>query len=218
MRYDLHVHSKYSRDGYMDPKLIVKKARQCGLSGVAVTDHNTIKGGLITKKYETDDLKVIVGSEVNTNRGEVMGLFLNEEIKSFQFPEVVEEIRDQDGIVITPHPFDEIRANGINPTKEDTSFIDCVEIFNSRCLLDKYNFKAKEFAARNKLKFSAGSDAHFAREIGKAGIRVNTESKNINDLKKILLRGDSASFGEKSNFVNLILTKVIKTWRKTGSG
>lgn len=85
MKYDLHVHSKYSVDGYVEPEVIVKTAQKRGLSGVAVTDHNTIKGGLKAKKYETEDLRVIVGSEIETNRGEVIGLFLSEEIKSHLF-------------------------------------------------------------------------------------------------------------------------------------
>ena len=103
MKYDLHVHSKYSIDGCIEPETIVKTAHKRGLSGVAVTDHNTIQGGLESKKYETDDLKVIVGSEIETNRGEVIGLFLCDEITSNIFAYVVQEIKDQNGLVIIPH-------------------------------------------------------------------------------------------------------------------
>lgn len=218
MRYDLHVHSKYSSDGYLDPKTIVKVARKRGLSGIALTDHNTLKGGLKTKEYETDDFKVIVGSEINTDRGEVIGLFLSEEIKSNMFPDVTEEIKDQNGIVIIPHPFDELRGNGIKPKKEDTKFLDGVEIFNSRCILEKYNYKAHEFAMENGLKYTAGSDAHFAGEIGKAGIITDFEIDDVDDLRKSVLRDKSIIFCRKSNFINLGLTKVLKIWRKASSG
>lgn len=219
MKYDLHVHSKYSSDGYLDPEVIIQTARKRGLSGVAITDHNTIQGGLETKKYETEDVHVIVGSEIKTDRGEVIGLFLNEEIQPSRFTDVVQEIKDQNGIVITPHPFDKIRGNGIKPTKDDASMIDCVEVYNSRCLLSKYNLQAQEFALEHKLRISAGSDAHFASEIGKAGIMVNTELNQSDELKKILLKGNSSFFGEKSSFINLGLTKVLKIWRKrTASG
>lgn len=211
MKYDLHVHSKYSIDGYIEPKVIFQTARKMGLSGVAVTDHNTIQGGIEAKKYETDDLKVIVGSEIETNRGEVIGLFLSEEIKSNIFPDVVQEIKDQNGLVITPHPFDDIRGNGIKPTSDDIQLVDCVEVYNSRCLLERYNRQANEFAQANKLKISAGSDAHFAREIGKAGIIVKSEITNPDEL----LKENPLVYGTKTGIINLGLTKIIKTWRKS---
>ena len=56
MKYDLHTHSKYSSDGYIEPKMMVKIAAKVGLSGIAVTDHNTIKGGLEAKKYENSEI------------------------------------------------------------------------------------------------------------------------------------------------------------------
>lgn len=210
MKYDLHVHSKYSVDGYTEPEVIVKAACKRGLSGVAVTDHNTIQGGLKAKKYETDDLKVIVGSEIETDRGEVIGLFLSEDIKSNIFPDVVQEIKDQNGLVIIPHPFDKIRGNGIKPVDDDAHLVDCVEVYNSRCLLEKYNHQAYEFASSNKLKVSAGSDAHFAKEIGRAGIIVNSEITQPEEL----LGENPIIFGAKSNIINLGLTKILKTWRK----
>ncbi|NYB26929.1 MAG: PHP domain-containing protein [Methanobacteriaceae archaeon] len=210
MNYDLHVHSKYSIDGYTEPKVIVKTAHKRGLSGVAVTDHNTIQGGLKAKEYETDDLKVIVGSEIETDRGEVIGLFLSEEVKSNTFPEVVQEIKDQNGLVIIPHPFDNIRGNGIKPTSEDIPFVDCVEVYNSRCLLERYNHRASEFAQSSKLNISAGSDAHFAREIGRAGIIVNSEINNPDEL----LKETPIVFGTKTGIIHLGLTKILKTWRK----
>jgi len=213
LKYDLHIHSKYSSDGYCDPKVLVKTAIKKGLSGIAVTDHNTIRGGLETIKYENNDLQVIIGSEVNTDRGEVIGLFLTEEIKSNAFIEVVDEIKEQNGVVIIPHPFDEIRGNGINPQEKDAKLVDFVEVFNSRCLFQKYNDKACEFAVENGLKFVAGSDAHFAHEIGKAGIIISEE-----DVRESFSRGKIAIFGEKSNLINLGLTKVLKIWRKASSG
>ncbi len=218
MKYDLHVHSKYSKDGYLEPKSIVKKACKIGLNGLAITDHNTIKGGLKTLKYQKDNIQVIVGSEISTDRGEVIGLFLDEEIKSDVFMEVVQEIRDQNGVVILPHPFDAIRRNGIMPTEEDVPSVDCVEVYNSRCLLEKFNHKAWDFAVTNNLQISAGSDAHFAGEIGKAGIKTDMVIDHLEELRELLLQGNMTFFGEKSNIINLGLTKVLKIWRKTGYG
>lgn len=210
MKYDLHVHSKYSSDGYVDPKSLIKVAIKKGLSGIAVTDHNNLKGGFKAKEYENDDFKVIVGCEINTDRGEVTGLFLRDEIKSNIFPEVVEEIKDQNGLVILPHPFDELRGNGLYPQKEDAKLVDFVEVFNSRCLFQRYNDKALEFAVENGLKFAAGSDAHFAGEIGKAGIIIKEDN-----IREALIKDEITIYGVRSSFINLGLTKVLKTWRKT---
>ena len=100
MKYDFHTHTKYSCDGYIEPKMLVKVAVKAGLSGIAVTDHNTVKGGLDAKKYENNEIEVIVGSEILTDRGEVIGIFLTDEIKSKRFIDVVDEIKAQNGIVV----------------------------------------------------------------------------------------------------------------------
>jgi hypothetical protein len=210
MKFDLHTHTKYSSDGVVEPEKLVKTAIQRGLSGIAITDHDTIKGSLRAKKYETENFEVIVGSEISTERGEVIGLFLSDEIKSHIFMEVLEEIKEQDGIIVLPHPFDDIRRNGVNPDRKDIKSVDCIESFNSRCLRQKYNIKANQFARTNGLSVVAGSDAHFASEIGNAGVIINGD-----DLREALIKKELRIFGEKSSLVNLVVTKIVKTWRSS---
>ena len=208
MKYDFHTHTKYSSDGYVEPKMLVKVAKKAGLSGIAVTDHNTIKGGLMAKKYENYGIEVIVGSEVLTDKGEVIGLFLTEEIKSTGFLDVVNEIKAQSGVVVLPHPFDRIRSTSIHPGPQDVSFIDSVEVFNSRCVRRIYNDRATNFAVENGLNIIAGSDAHFENEIGNAGVKTKNE-----DIKEAVLNGDFTVFGRRSNIINPVTTKLIKIWR-----
>jgi predicted metal-dependent phosphoesterase TrpH len=208
MKYDFHTHSKYSADGYIEPKTMLKLAVKVGLSGIAITDHNTIKGGLNAKKYENKEIQVIVGSEILTDKGEVIGIFLSEEIKSFQFIDVIEEIKAQNGVVIVPHPFDRIRNTSLHPTNYNASFIDNVEVFNSRCVRQVYNNMAADYAKENNINIIAGSDAHFENEIGNAG--VITESDNI---KEAVLSGDFTVFGKRSNILNPVTTKLLKMWR-----
>ena len=208
MKYDLHSHSKYSSDGILDPRKIIKVAIKKGLDGIAVTDHNTIKGGLEAKKYETDDFNVIIGSEVMTTKGEVIGLFLSEEIKSKDFYDVIGEIKAQNGIVVLPHPFDEWRYASF-PAKEDVKYIDNIEIFNSRCVKKKYNDNAGKFAKKYKLGVTGGSDAHFANEIGHAGIIVETD-----DVYEAILKNNLQVFGKTSTNLNHVFTKMLKTWKK----
>jgi len=208
MKYDFHTHTKYSSDGYVEPKMIVKVAMKRGLSGVAVTDHNTIRGGLESKKYENDMIEVIVGSEILTDRGEVIGLFLEEEITSTNFIEVVEEIKSQNGVVVLPHPFDTIRNTAFHPLAEDAKYVDNIEVFNSRCVLQKYNDNAKLYATKHELNIVAGSDAHFENEIGNAGVITETE-----DIRRALLNNDFTVYGKKSNIINPLTTKLLKIWR-----
>ena len=237
MRFDLHTHSKYSSDGYLNPQTIVKTALKRGLSGVAVTDHNTIRGGKETSKYVNREskilkkgFKVIIGSEISTTQGEIIGLFLNEEIKSKDPVEVMEEIRDQDGVVIVPHPFDVIRNESFTPQEEHIKLIHKIEVFNSRCVKTEFNQDAMEFASQHGLGLSAGSDAHFANELGKAGIKIGNpemgksdieiekmDIENIN-IREIILKNEYQIFGQKSSVINHGFTKALKIWRKARYG
>ena len=213
MKYDLHIHSKYSSDGVLEPQKIVKIAMKRGLNGIAITDHNTIKGGLEAKKYETEEFTVIVGSEIATERGELIGLFLSEEIKSRYVQDVISEIKEQDGFAVLPHPFDELRHSAFHPSEEDVKFIDGVEGFNSRCVFQKYNKRAVEFAIKHNLTITSGSDAHFMNEIGNGGIITE-----IKDIREALIKKEVKIFGKRSPLVNHIGTKVLKLWRKIRSG
>jgi predicted metal-dependent phosphoesterase TrpH len=208
-KYDFHCHSKYSSDGFLDPKKMVKIALKKGISGIAITDHNTIKGGLKAKKYESDEFQVVVGSEINTDRGEVLGFFLSEEIQARKFVEVTQEIRAQNGLVVIPHPFDHIRSMALYPDDDDSEFIDGIEVFNSRCIFQIYNQKAVDFASKNNLMSIAGSDAHFLNEIGKGGIITESD-----DLQEAVIKEDFTVFGEKSWFINLLITEMLKLRRK----
>lgn len=209
MKYDLHIHSKYSSDGVLDPEKIVKIAMKRGLNGFAITDHNTIKGGIKAKRYERENFKVIIGSEISTERGEIIGLFLEEEIKSKDVQDVISEIKEQNGIIIIPHPFDELRHSAFHPTDEDAKFIDCIEGFNSRCVFQKYNKEAVEFAMEHKLTITGGSDAHFANEIGNGGIITEKE-----DVRAAIIKNNVRIFGKRSSLVNHVGTKILKTMRK----
>ncbi len=218
-RFDLHVHSKYSKDGFLDVSDVLRIAAKRGLSGIALTDHNTIKGALEAKKLEAKGLCIIVGSEVMTDRGEVIGLFLSEEVRSREFLSVISEIKDQDGLVIIPHPFDEMRSSALSPDDDEARLADAVEVFNSRCVFQKYNDRALELARRLSLGLCAGSDAHFGNEIGIAGIIA--ESDDPQEIKDALIRGDENKmlvYGRRSPLINHAFTKVLKRWRRARSG
>ncbi len=209
MKYDLHIHSKYSSDGVLEPEEIVRFAIKKGLDGIAITDHNTILGGVRAKEYETENFEVIIGSEVMTERGEITGLFLSREIKSKDVQGVIAEIKAQGGLVVIPHPFDGLRYSSFHPNEEDATFIDAIEGFNSRCLFQNYNKKAVDFALQCGLAVTGGSDAHFVNEIGTSGIVTDTS-----DVKAAILRHDVALFGAKSSLLYHARTQLLKTKRR----
>ena len=209
MKFDLHIHSKYSHDGVLEPDEIVRIAKQRSLSGIAITDHDTIRGGQEAKKYETKDFKIIIGAEIMTEVGEITGLFLSKEVKSRRFQEVIAEIKAQGGLVIVPHPFDLLRRSAFHITEEHAGLVDAIEGFNSRCVFQSYNRKAFEFAARHNLPVIGGSDAHYNNEIGLAGIITNSD-----DIRRAIMQPELRLFGKRSPVLNHARTKTRKLWRK----
>jgi len=164
---DFHIHSIFSRDGRLAPESVVTIARRKGLKVVAVTDHNTIEGGLAVRAVAPSDLEVIVGAEIYTNQGELIGLGLEREIESRDLREVVREIHSQGGKVYVPHPFDRLRRSALRGSIYDIlPEIDFIESFNGRCLIQGDNDKAAAFAEDHGIPGLRGSDGHFAFEIG----------------------------------------------------
>lgn len=153
----------------LEPAIIIKIAKKRGLGGVAITDHNTIKGSLQAGKInDKGNFHIIPGAEIRTEYGDLIGLYLHEEIKSRHFDEVVEEIKKQGGIAILPHPY---RKGKTIPLKLIEN-IDAIEVLNSRSSR-KSNGDSLALAISQNKAFSAGSDAHVAFEIGKSFIEVN---------------------------------------------
>ena len=152
---DFHVHSFFSFDSLTAPREILRKARVKGLNGVAVTDHDTIEGGLATARLNTDpDFLVIVGAEYTTEVGDIIGLFLSHEIASREPSELIKNIHDQQGLVLLPHPF-----HGHRLPSEIVEKVDIVEVFNARETPEN-NQKALTFAKRLNKPGLCGSDAH----------------------------------------------------------
>lgn len=209
IKIDLHIHSKYSSDGVLDPQEIVRIAKIRGLNGIAITDHNTIKGAQEATRYETEYFKVIVGAEIMTEKGEITGLFLSEEVASRKCREVIAEIRGQGGMVIVPHPFDGLRRSAFHITKEYVSLVDAIEGFNSRCVFQRYNKAAIKFAAQHNLPVVGGSDAHYANEIGLAGIIIHSDN-----IRRAILQSELQLFGKRSSVLNHARTKIRKLCRK----
>ena len=161
---DLHMHTDWSHDCSIPASDLIDHAEHIGLGGIAVTDHNVFGGALEAVELgRRRDLVVIAGEEVKTDgQGEVIGLFLSEEIpRGMSFADSIQAIREQGGLVYLPHPFDRMHAIPDPATlHRHVAEIDVFEVFNARLLRDSFNDEALRFAQKYRLLMGAGSDAH----------------------------------------------------------
>jgi predicted metal-dependent phosphoesterase TrpH len=173
---DLHLHTSWSHDCSIEVDELLDHAEAQGLGAIAVTDHNVFGGAReAVESARARDLIVIPGEEVKTaDQGEVIGLFLREEIpRGMSFGETIEAIRAQGGLVYLPHPFDRLHAI---PSPADLhrhlAEIDVLEVYNARLLFEAYNEEALRFARKYNLTPGAGSDAHVLAGVGTGAVRM----------------------------------------------
>jgi len=173
---DLHMHTSWSHDCTVDPADLIMYAEAVGLGAIAVTDHNSLGGALETAELASGrDLVVIPGEEVKTDgQGEVIGLFLQEEIpRGLSFADTIAAIRRQGGFVYVPHPFDRLHAIPDPATlHKHLADIDIFEVYNARLLFEGYNDEAVRFAGKYNLMVGAGSDAHVLQGVGTGALRM----------------------------------------------
>ncbi|MCW2925096.1 MAG: hypothetical protein JWM98_2500 [Thermoleophilia bacterium] len=172
---DLHMHTSHSWDCATDPEALLHVARKVGLTALAVTDHNEISGALACAEYaEEYGVQVIVGEEVKTSQGEVIGLFLTERIEAgLSWHETIERIRAQDGLVYVPHPFDRLHTiPDVHLLRDTLDEIDAFETYNARLPFEQYNRDAERFARKYNLVEGAGSDSHVVQGLGTAAVHM----------------------------------------------
>ena len=173
---DLHMHTSWSHDCSIEVDELLDHAEAEGLGAIAITDHNVFGGALeAVEKARGRELIVIPGEEVKTDdQGEVIGLFLREEIpRGMTFEDTVAAIREQEGIVYLPHPFDRMHAIPFPATlHRHLHELDVLEVYNARLLFEGYNDEALRFARKYGLPAGAGSDAHVLQGVGTGALRM----------------------------------------------
>lgn len=197
LKADLHIHTEYSLDCSNPLDKTIERCIERGINCVAVADHGTVKGALILKKIAP--FTVIIAEEILTPDGEIMGMFLKETIPSgITVLEAINRIRDQNGLVCIPHPFDIFRSSALGRDTLDTiaDQIDIIEVFNARTLPFQGQNKASSFADSYNLGKSAGSDAHTLQEIGNAYIEM-PDFYQTNEFIAALAQGNI--YGRKTN-------------------
>lgn len=214
MELDLHVHTRHSFDSSMNPAKVVRVAIRRGLDGIAVTDHDAIEGAREAQKAAGGDLIVILGEEIDTSAGDVLGLFLKEAVHEEDPVRAIEAIHDQGGIAILPHPF----AKSLTIEERVARVLDGCEGFNARHARipavenGRGEKEVVSFAERYDLSLVAGSDAHAYREIGRA--RTIVPASSMSEAKEGILRGETVLAGRRSSPFNLLASVALRTLKR----
>lgn len=170
---ELHSHTLWSKDCVVPFEAIRRLCQRRGIDRIAITDHNTADGALAMQRLAPD--LVIVGEEIMTDRGEILGYFMQESIPAGLTPdETIRRLRDQGAVISVSHPFDRLRKGAWH--EEDLlkiiDKVDAIEVFNARCMFAEDNVKALAFAQKHNLTGTVGSDAHSRIEYGRAMVRM----------------------------------------------
>lgn len=195
MKAIFHIHTRFSKDASLSLERLFSFCLKNNIKAIMVSDHNTIKGGLEAQKYALKNnlnIQVLVASEIATQDGEIIGVFLKEEILAgLTLQETIKKIKEQGGIVYLPHPFDSLRRERIkdkNKIEEIMPFVDIVEGFNSRNLKRKDNQKAFALAKNHQKPVLWGCDAHFAYELKNAIVEIPPFNLNPQDFLHVAFK------------------------------
>jgi predicted metal-dependent phosphoesterase TrpH len=212
-KYALHLHTKHSKCSNCEPKKILEITKNQNFSGIAITDHNTIRGALETKKLNKDNnFEIIIGEEVSTDIGHVLIYYVEETIMPGNVEDVIREAREQKSICVLAHPYNLISSKigellkykGFRKTLSEhdadkVELFDALEGFNARCLLKRENILSQQLAQSYKKPVIAGSDAHFPNEIGNAWVEFDDEYS----VRQAILQGKIKLKGKrKYTFIN----------------
>lgn len=186
MRIDLHCHTEASPDCSTPLERVPDRCRHRGIAVQAITDHNHIWGAQKLVELVAEDrttalppVRFIVGEEISTRQGELIGLFLKRQVEAGLSPEeTVAEIEDQGGLVLLPHGFDPLKRWRLQAEARQriAESIDIVETFNTRISRPRWNREAVSWAEEQDALMSAGSDAHTLADIGSAWVEVPARS------------------------------------------
>lgn len=190
-KVEFHVHTRYSKDSILTYFFLLIMCKIRKIDCIAITDHNEISGAIRYKqKLEKHNIEVIVGEEIFTADGEIIGLYLNEKISAdLTVYDTVKKIREQGALVYVPHPYDKKRVKTVLKPEALQSIvdkIDLIEIHNGRNIKAEYSDFQKQIAEENKLVGVVGSDAHTFYELGRNYCLVSSTEKEqlVDSLKK----------------------------------
>ena len=213
LRGDFHMHTAFSRDCDTPPERVVRRCVEVGLNCIAITDHNTIQGAIETSKLA--EFTVIVGEEVSSTHGDIIGLFLEEEVPRGLTPlETVCRIKDQGGLVMVPHPVDAIRRGPLSPDalRDILPHVDFMEVLNARTVLASDLEKCRGLAVHTGTTPVAVSDAHTLGELGSAYVELDGFDGSAPSFKQAM--GEAKIVGHRSTPFVHVVTAYVKVKKR----
>jgi hypothetical protein len=211
-KVDLHAHTIYSKDCLTRTTDFLARARAVGLDKIAVTEHNRLDGALAAKRLAPD--LVIVGEEIMTTHGEIIGLFMHEEVPRGLSPqETIRRLRAQGAVITIPHPLDSVRTSAMGRANVEAviDLVDALEGLNARCIRHQDNEAAILLARQHNKLLTAGSDAHTLGEIGRCYLTMPTFDDNAASFSAALAQATLT--GQVSPFWPHFASTYAK-WRK----
>jgi predicted metal-dependent phosphoesterase TrpH/SAM-dependent methyltransferase len=192
VKVELHVHTKYSYDCTSSFHNLIEACKNKHIDVLGVADHNEIRGAFRLRNLAP--FKVLIGQEILTSEGEVVGFFLKESIDSgLSMEETIRRIKRQGGISYLPHPLDmttrKTSVTNLNLRKTAES-VDIIEVHNGRTIIPSDNKKALNLANENQKIMGVGSDAHTIYEIGRNYLEMDdfeTSNEFLQSLQRATL-------------------------------
>lgn len=211
--FAFHVHTNFSKDSSNKPRDIVHYCRRHQIDAIAICDHNEIAGAQEVAKIAGQDVKVIIGEEIATTEGEILGLFLKKRIQPGLVPkETISEIRAQGGLVCIPHPGESLRREAMSQESiaEIIDDIDLLESFNARVILSRDRKMSEHLAKKFAKPTLIGSDAHFLAQIGQSLGEISPFATASDFISVVSNGGYQVLKYRKTNFLAHLASKIVK--------
>ena len=222
---DLHCHTSASFDSLASPASVIRAAAARGLTHLAITDHDRIDGALeaVSRAAEAPGLTIIVGQEVRTTAGDLIGAFLREAVPTGLSPaEAIAAVREQGGLVGIAHPFDRFRGSlgraEADAFEDWAGQVDWIEAWNARLMFGDGNERARALASRLGIAGVAVSDAHTTMEVGIASTGLTGDPGTPDGLRAALAGPHELLTGRASAYVRLLGPAAKLVQRARGRG
>jgi predicted metal-dependent phosphoesterase TrpH len=211
---DLHVHTRFSKDGESSVEAILDRAAAVGLAAVAITDHDTLDGVRYALRIPDPPVLVIPGIEVSTAEGHLLALGVTEPVpRGRSVLESIDRVHELGGIAVLPHPYHRLRHAVGFREREALVAADAVEVFNSRYIVGSANRKAARRAMRAGKPGVGGSDSHHARWVGYGRTCVDAEPE-VDAILAAIREGRCYASGRMTPLRTYTGQSLRSTWRR----
>ena len=195
MKIDLHCHSKYSQDNFLEPEDLIQQAIRIGLDGVCFTEHYSLLPLWVTEKIKVPEgFFIFRGIEISTSRGHLLAYGLENDFWNLwssnthlDLSKVVETVHQRGGICVAAHPFRGWDSFGDEVLTIDG--LDAIETHNG-LNTEEQNQKAIQIAQLRNLPSVVGSDCHGRDHVGRVFTEFDNPVRTLRELVEEIKKGN----------------------------